>query len=141
MKNTIVVSFCALTFFSSLLYGKINRSPEDVIEALFRGWRTQNQTYMTTVGIGGLSQFGKTMSAQTLLDYQIDWNERYQKYAVMKTTVKTKSIEQGLKTHYFYWILEKVDGSWLWRQGFPSPNGRALTYKEAFNIYLKFFRN
>ncbi|MBS0618006.1 MAG: hypothetical protein JSR44_07445 [Spirochaetes bacterium] len=141
MKKQFGVTLCALFIAPHLLFGKINRSPEDVIDALFRGWRTQNQTYMTVVGIGGLSQFGKTMSAQTLLDYQIDWSERYQKYTVMKTTVKTKSVEQGLKTHFFYWILEKVDGSWLWRQGFPSPSGRDLNYKEAFNIYWKFLRS
>ena len=89
------ICLLAIALFTGALYAGALRSPEDAIVSIFDGWRLQNKTYITRHSPSErLSSFGKMISTFKVISYSIDWQKKYKNYVIVKTSVKTKSIEK-----------------------------------------------
>lgn len=113
----------------------IFRNPEELIEQFFRNWKIQNQTYMeNSMVAGNLTNFGKLMSKQYLMDYTIDWSDNYKNITIVKIKTKLKSVEYGLQKRNFYFYFAKITGSWQMLNGYQIE--RNLSTKEAYDFFM-----
>ncbi len=130
MKKTIsILFFCFVFCFSGRLSAKALRSPDSVIASIFKGWRLQNKTYISLHSLPGqLSTFGEMVSTFNLISYSIDWQKKYKNYVIIKTSVKTKSVDKFFKIYYIYWLLKKIDGKWVWENGYSMAKNVSYSY-------------
>ncbi len=139
-KRILIAFFLGVYFFAAPgkeICAAALRSPEDVLVSLFNGWRLQNKTYMTlhSPSIGDLSNVGNMLSTFKVISYSIDWQEKYKEYVIIKTSIKTKSVEKGLKPYYIYWLFKRIDGKWKWEQGYLM--GKNATYRNVYWIHKR----
>lgn len=113
----------------------IFRNPEEIIELFFRNWKLQNQTYMeSNLLSGGLTNFGKLMSKQYLMDYTIEWSDNYKNMTIVKIRTKLKSVEFGLHKRNFYFYFAKINGTWRMLNGIQIE--RDLSAKDASDYFM-----
>lgn len=133
IRREYVILLIIFTLQSSGL-AIIFRTPEEVMDCFFRNWKLQNQTYMENSMQGSLSAFGRLMSRQYLIDYNVEWAEIYKGIHIVKIKTKMKSVEYGLQTRNFYFFFEKKDGSWKMLNGYQVK--RNMSAKEAYNFFI-----
>ncbi len=135
MSRYITSVLLFIIILSTTAYSMIFRNPEEIIEKFFRNWKLQNQTYMESSLISGnLTNFGKLMSKQYLMDYNIDWSDNYKNIEIVKIKTKLKSVEYGLHKRNFYFYFAKIDGTWQMLNGYQLEKN--LTTKEAFDFFM-----
>lgn len=135
MSRYITSVLLFVLILSTTAYSMIFRNPEEIIEKFFRNWKLQNQTYMENSLISGsLTNFGKLMSKQYLMDYTIEWSDNYKNMTIVKIKTKLKSVEYGLHKRNFYFYFAKINGSWLMLNGIQVE--RNLSTKEAYDLFM-----
>ncbi|MBV6492957.1 MAG: hypothetical protein LDLANPLL_00963 [Turneriella sp.] len=138
--RAILTLMLAGLFVTTSVFAGILRSPEDLIEAFFNAWRLNNTTYISVLSGNpqkGLSSFGNTITRAKVLDYSIETQEQIGSYRILKTRIKLKSTDYGLRKFTLYFFLKKVDGSWVWEEGIDfSKLGYEPTPKRALALYL-----
>lgn len=135
MLRYITSLLLLVLFLSTSAYSMIFRNPEEIIEKFFRNWKLQNQTFMENSMVSGsLTNFGKLMSKQYLMDYNIEWSDYYRNIEIVKIKTKLKSVEFGLHKRNFYFYFAKVNGSWVMLNGIQVE--RNLNAKEAYDFLI-----
>ena len=134
MNKNFISVFILLLALVAPASSMIFRTPEEQMDKFFRNWKLQNQTYMESVMSGELTSFGKLMSRQYLMNYTIEWSDKYRDLTITKVKTKLKSIEYGLQNRNFYFFFKKIDGSWKMLNGFQVE--RNISAKEAYNLFI-----
>lgn len=135
MSRYITSVLLLILILSTSAYSMIFRNPEEIIEKFFRNWKLQNQTFMENSMVdGNLTNFGKLMSKQYLMDYNIEWSDYYRNIEIVKIKTKLKSVEFGLHKRNFYFYFAKVNGSWVMLNGIQVE--RNLSAKEAYDFLI-----
>lgn len=135
MSRYITSVLLLVLILSTSAYSMIFRNPEEIIEKFFRNWKLQNQTFMENSMVdGNLTNFGKLMSKQYLMDYNIDWSDNFKNMEIVKIKTKLKSVEYGLHKRNFYFFFYKINGSWLMLNGYQLEKN--LSTKEAYDFFM-----